>query len=69
MTPEVISEITNFKGYANANAAAHPLASVKSDPGICPTPELLQKLTVQLADSDDQTRAIAGVRQKFRAGQ
>jgi len=69
MTPEVISEITNFKGYANANAAAHPLASVKSDPGIYPTPELLQKLTVQLADSDDQTRAIAGVWQKFRAGQ
>lgn len=69
MTPEVISEIANFKGYANANAAAHPLASVKSDPGIYPTPELLQKLTVQLADSDDQTRAIAGVWQKFRAGQ
>jgi len=69
MTPEVITEITNFKGYANANAGAKPLASVKNDPGIYPTPELLPKLTVQLADSDDQTRAITRVWEKFKAGQ
>ncbi|HEY2634043.1 MAG TPA: polyamine ABC transporter substrate-binding protein [Steroidobacteraceae bacterium] len=68
MTPEVITEITNFKGYANANAGAKPLASVKNDPGIYPTPELQPKLTVQLADSDDQTRAIARVWEKFKAG-
>ena len=35
-TPEVIGEITNFKGYANANAMAQPLASVKNDPGDLP---------------------------------
>ncbi|MGO8854244.1 MAG: polyamine ABC transporter substrate-binding protein [Steroidobacteraceae bacterium] len=69
MTPEVIGEITNFKGYANANAVAKPLASVKNDPGIYPTPELLPKLTVQLADSDDQTRAITRVWEKFKTGQ
>ena len=40
MTPEVIGEITNFKGYANANAVAQPLASVKNDPEIYPTPEI-----------------------------
>jgi putrescine transport system substrate-binding protein len=68
MTPEVIGEITNFKGYANANAVAQPLASVKSDPGIYPTPEMLPKLTVQLADSDDQTRAITRVWEKFKTG-
>jgi putrescine transport system substrate-binding protein len=68
MTPEVITEITNFKGYANANAGAKPLASVKNDPGIYPTPDLQPKLTVQLADSDDQTRAIARVWEKFKAG-
>jgi putrescine transport system substrate-binding protein len=68
MTPEVITEITNFKGYANANAGAKPLASVKNDPGIYPTPEMLPKLTVQLADSDDQTRAINLVWEKFKAG-
>jgi putrescine transport system substrate-binding protein len=69
MMPEVIGEITNFKGYANANAAAKPLASVKNDPGIYPTPEMLPKLTVQLADSDDQTRAITRVWEKFKTGQ
>jgi hypothetical protein len=45
---------------------AQPLASVKNDPGIYPTPELLQKLTVQLSDSDDQTRAITRVWEKFK---
>ncbi len=69
MMPEVIGEITNFKGYANANAVAKPLASVKNDPGIYPTPEMLPKLTVQLADSDDQTRAITRVWETFKTGQ
>lgn len=68
MTPEVIGEITNFKGYANANTAAHPMPSVKSDPGIYPTADMLPKLTVQLADSDEQTRAISAVWEKFKAG-
>jgi putrescine transport system substrate-binding protein len=71
MTPEVIAEITNFKGYANANAAAQSLvlASVKNDSGIYPTPELQPKLSVQLADSADQTSAITRVWQKFKTGQ
>jgi len=69
MTPEVIGEITNFKGYANANAVAQPLASVKNDPAIYPTPELLPKLSVQLADSADQTSAITRVWEKFKTGQ
>ncbi len=69
MTPEVIGEITNFKGYANANAVAQPLASVKNDPGVYPTPELVPKLSVQLADSADQTSAITRVWDKFKAGQ
>ena len=69
MTPEVIGEISNFKGYANANAVAQPLASVKNEPAIYPTPELMPKLAVQLADSDDQTRAITRVWEKFKTGQ
>jgi putrescine transport system substrate-binding protein len=68
MMPQVISEITNFKGYANANTVAQPLASVKNDPATYPTPELMPKLTVQLADSDDQTRAITRVWEKFKTG-
>ncbi|MGO9426473.1 MAG: polyamine ABC transporter substrate-binding protein [Steroidobacteraceae bacterium] len=69
MTPEVIGEITNFKGYANANAVAQPLASVKNDPEVYPTADLLPKLSVQLADSADQTSAITRVWEKFKTGQ
>jgi len=71
MTPQVIADISNFKRYANGNAASQPLvqAAVKDDPGIYPPPEQRQKLAVQLADSADQTRAITRVWQKFKTGQ
>ena len=71
MTPQVIADISNFKRYANANAASQPLVlpSVTDDPGIYPPPEQRQKLAVQLADSADQTRAITRVWQKFKTGQ
>ncbi len=71
MTPQVIADISNFKRYADPNVPAQPLveASVKDDPGIYPSPELRQKLSVQLADSADQTRAITRVWQKFKTGQ
>src|ERR1700724_963182 len=71
ITPRVIADISNFKRYANANAAAQPLvsASVRDDPGIYPPPQVRQKLAVQLADSADQTRAITRVWQKFKTGQ
>jgi len=71
MTPQVIADISDFKRYADANAAAQPLvlASVKDDPAIYPPPELREKLAVQLADSAEQTRAITRVWQKFKTGQ
>ena len=71
MTPEVIAEVSNFKRYANANAASQALVlpAVKDDPGIYPTPEQRQKLALQLADSPEQTRAITRVWQKFKTGQ
>jgi putrescine transport system substrate-binding protein len=71
MTPQVTADISNFKRYANANTAAQPLVldSVKDDPGIYPPPDLRQKLSVQLADSADQTRAITRIWQKFKTGQ
>jgi len=70
-TPQVIADISNFKRYANANAASQPLVlpSVRDDPGIYPPPEQRQKLAVQLADSADQTRAITRIWQKFKTGQ
>src|ERR1700683_410902 len=71
MTPQVTADISNFKRYANANTAAQPLVldSVKDDPGIYPPPDLRQKLSVQLADSAEQSRAITRIWQKFKTGQ
>jgi putrescine transport system substrate-binding protein len=71
MIPQVSADISNFKRYANANLASQPLvqAAVKDDPRIYPPPELRAKLTVQTADSPDQTRAITRMWQKFKTGQ
>jgi putrescine transport system substrate-binding protein len=71
MEPQVIADVSNFKRYANANAASQPLVSpsVKDDPGIYPPPDQRQSLAVQLADSPEQTRAITRVWQKFKTGQ
>jgi putrescine transport system substrate-binding protein len=71
MTPQVIADVSNFKRYANANAASQPLVlpAVKNDPGIYPPLDQRQSLAVQLADSPDQTRAITRVWQKFKTGQ
>jgi putrescine transport system substrate-binding protein len=71
MTPQVIADVSNFKRYANANAASEPLVlpAVKDDPSIYPPLDQRQSLAVQLADSPDQTRAITRVWQKFKTGQ
>jgi len=71
MTPQVIADVSNFKRYANANAASQALVlpAVKDDPGIYPPPDQRKSLAVQLADSPEQTRAITRVWQKFKTGQ
>ena len=71
MTPQVSADVSDFRRYATANAAAQPLVqpAVRDDPGIYPPLELRQKLAVQLADTPDQTRAITRVWQKFKTGQ
>jgi putrescine transport system substrate-binding protein len=71
MDPKVIADVSNFKRYADANAAAQALVlpEVKNDPRIYPTPAQRQTLAVQLSDSPDQTRAVTRVWQKFKTGQ
>jgi putrescine transport system substrate-binding protein len=71
MSPKVIADVSNFKRYADGNAAAQPLvlSEVKDDPGIYPTPAQRQQLAVQLSDTPEQTRAITRVWQKFKTGQ
>ncbi len=71
MIPQVAADVSDFRRYATANAAAQPLVqpAERDDPGIYPPKELRQKMAVQLADSPDQTRAITRVWQKFKTGQ
>ena len=71
MTPQVIADVSNFKRFANANAAAQPLVlpAVKADAAIYPTAAQFEHLTLQTSDSADQTRAITRIWQKFKTGQ
>ena len=71
MTPQVIADVSNFKRYADANAAAQPLVlpAVKDDAAIYPTPAQREHLTLQSSDSAEQTRAITRIWQKFKTGQ
>jgi len=71
MEPKVSADVSDFRRYASGNLAAQPLVepAVRDDPGIYPPQELRDKLTVQLADSPDQTRAITRMWQKFKTGQ
>jgi putrescine transport system substrate-binding protein len=71
MIPKVAADVSDFRRYATANAAAQPLVqpAVRDDPGIYPPLALREKLAVQLADSPEQTRAITRVWQKFKTGQ
>jgi putrescine transport system substrate-binding protein len=71
MNPQVIANITNFIGNANANSAATPLldASIAADPAIFPPRDQQQRLFVQTEDSPEQTRAITRLWQKFKTAQ
>ncbi len=71
MTPQVIADVSNYKRYANANAAAQALVlpDVKSDPAIYPTADQMRRLTAQLADTPEHTRAVTRVWEKFKTGQ
>ena len=71
LEPKVMAQISNHKRFANADAASLPLvdASVRDDPAIYPTPDIRKRLSVQLADSAEQTRAITRVWQRFKTGQ
>lgn len=71
MTPQVSADISDTMHFATANAAALPLvlASIRNDPGVYPPQSLVQRLSVQQADSPDENRAIVRAWQKFKTGQ
>jgi putrescine transport system substrate-binding protein len=70
MDPKVIAEVSNYKRYANANAAAQPYVhtDVKSNPAIYPTAEQIHDLAVQLADTSAHTRALTRMWERFKTG-
>jgi putrescine transport system substrate-binding protein len=71
MKPEVIAEITNFVGSANANLAATPLLdpAIASDTASYPTPAQRETLFVQMESTPEQSRAITRLWQKFKTRQ
>jgi putrescine transport system substrate-binding protein len=71
MNPQVIANISNFIGFANANSAASPLldASIIADPIVYPPPGQRRRLFVQSEDSPEQSRAITRLWQKFKTAQ
>jgi len=71
MKPQVIANITNSIGYANANLAATPLldASIAADAAIYPTPDQQRRLFVQMEYSPEQLRIVTRIWQKFKTGQ
>lgn len=71
MNPQVIANITNNVGFANAIPVSSPLldASIASDTAIYRTPDQQQRLFVQTEDPPEQSRAITRLWQKFKTGQ
>jgi putrescine transport system substrate-binding protein len=71
MNPQVMANITNYIGNANANSAATPLlnASTLADPAIYPPPDQQQRLFVQMEDPPERMRAITRLWQKFKTAQ
>jgi putrescine transport system substrate-binding protein len=71
MQPRVIADVTDFIGFANANAAAYPLldASIAANSNVFPTRDEQQRLFVQMDDPPDQARAMTRIWQKFKTGQ
>lgn len=70
LRPEVIAAVSNFTNYANGNAAADQLvnASVKSDPGVYPPPEVKAKLAPDMTDTEETTRLMTRMWTRFMTG-
>jgi putrescine transport system substrate-binding protein len=71
MKPEVAAANSNFVHYATGNAAAVPLLEegVRNDPGVYPTPEVMDKLFPNLARSPEFMRELNRSWTRFTTGQ
>ncbi|MBV6422706.1 MAG: Putrescine-binding periplasmic protein [Steroidobacteraceae bacterium] len=70
MRPDVAAKNTNYVNYASNNAAALPMIddSVKNDPSIYPTPEVMAKIVPDLAESPEFTRQLTRSWTRFKTG-
>jgi putrescine transport system substrate-binding protein len=71
MEPQVIAQISNYIGFANANKAATPFleSSLASDPIVFPPPDQRSRLFVETEDSPERARALTRIWEKFKTGQ
>jgi putrescine transport system substrate-binding protein len=70
MEPEVIADISNLVGQPNANTAALPLLdpSIRDDPQLNPSAEVMQRLHTYKSPSQDHTRRENRAWTNIRAG-
>jgi putrescine transport system substrate-binding protein len=71
MEPQVIARVSDFVGYANANAASSPLVdpAIVGNTIVYPTEHTRRRLFVQMQDSPEQARAMTRLWQRFKTGQ
>ncbi len=71
MEPEVIAEVTNDIGYANANSASLPFvdAVLRDDPSVYPSEAAREKLHVSRARSQEYSRELNRVWTRIKTGQ
>ena len=71
LRPDVIAAVSNYTNYANGNTAATELVDegVRTDPGVYPPPEVLANLAPDLTDTEETTRLMTRMWQRFMTGQ
>lgn len=71
LEPEVVADITNYVFYANPNLASLPFVDeeVKSNPGIYPPAETLEKAFVMKAHSPDFEEVLTRTWTRIKTGQ
>lgn len=71
MEPQVMAAITNTVGQANGNAASLPYVTeaIRNNPAIYPTEEVLQRLTIDRAWSQELMREIHRAWNRIKAGE
>lgn len=71
MEPEVIANVSNAVGQANANVASPPYVAeaIREDPSICPTDEVFWRLSIDRAWSQEQMREVGRAWARIKAGE